>query len=150
MPQEGEMSPLFLQLVVVHRHSTFNNPKETIQTLKKNMIKNPNWQEATSWLFTKRGRVESRTTGNKSKPEVRMGFELRQLQSTTRPRCLPNMKDKMTCLIAQISGTAPLQRLWVQNLFRPEFSRLSLFLLLTVSTCSNNLMRTSTQEIRPL
>ena len=36
------------------------------------MIKSPNWQEATSWLFTKRGRVEkARTTGNKSKPEVR-------------------------------------------------------------------------------
>ena len=30
------------------------------------MIKNPNWKEATSWLFTKRGRVESETTGNKS------------------------------------------------------------------------------------
>ena len=26
------------------------------------MIKNPNWQEATSWLFTKRGGVESGTT----------------------------------------------------------------------------------------
>ena len=39
------------------------------------MIKNPNWQEATSWLFTKRGRVESGTTGNKSKQEVRTGFE---------------------------------------------------------------------------
>ena len=35
------------------------------------MIKNPNWQEATSWLFTKRGKVESGSTGNKSKSEVR-------------------------------------------------------------------------------
>ena len=34
----------------------------------RNMIKNPNWQEATSWLFTKRDRVES---GNKSKPGAR-------------------------------------------------------------------------------
>ena len=41
------------------------------------MIKNPNWQEANSWLFTKRGRVESGTTGNKSWPEVRTGFEPR-------------------------------------------------------------------------
>ena len=41
------------------------------------MIKNANWQEATSWLFTKRGRVESGITGNKSKPEVRTGFETR-------------------------------------------------------------------------
>ena len=39
------------------------------------MITNPNWQEATSWPFTKRGRVESGTTGNKFKPEVRTGFE---------------------------------------------------------------------------
>ena len=34
--------------------------------LNRNIIKNPNWQEATSWLFTKRGGVESGTTGNKS------------------------------------------------------------------------------------
>ena len=39
------------------------------------MIKNPNWQEATSWLFTKRGRVESGTTGNKCKQETRTRFE---------------------------------------------------------------------------
>ena len=32
------------------------------------MIKNPNWQELTSLLFTKRGRVESLTEENKSKP----------------------------------------------------------------------------------
>ena len=35
------------------------------------MIKNPSWREATSWLVTKRGRVKSGTTGNKSKPEIR-------------------------------------------------------------------------------
>ena len=39
------------------------------------MIKTPKWQEATRWLFTKRGRVESGTTGNKSKPEARTGFD---------------------------------------------------------------------------
>ena len=38
------------------------------------MVKSPNWQEATIWLFTKR---ESGTTGNKSKPEVRTEFEPR-------------------------------------------------------------------------
>ena len=41
--------------------------------LNRNMIKNPNWQDVTSWLFTKRGRVESWTTGYK--PEVRTGFD---------------------------------------------------------------------------
>ena len=40
------------------------------------MIKNPKWQEATSWLFSKRGRVESETTENKFWPEVRTGFGL--------------------------------------------------------------------------
>ena len=35
------------------------------------MIENPKWQEATSWLFSKRGRVESETTENKFWPEVR-------------------------------------------------------------------------------
>ena len=39
-------------------------------------MKKPNWQEATSWLFTKSGRVESGTTKSKSKPEVRVGSEL--------------------------------------------------------------------------
>ena len=40
------------------------------------MFKKPNWQETTGALFTKkRGRVESGATANKSKPEVRTGFE---------------------------------------------------------------------------
>ena len=59
------------------------------------MIKNPNWQETASWLFIKRGRVESGTTGNKSKPEVIMGFKPRPTACkpnslTTGPRRLPN------------------------------------------------------------
>ena len=47
---------MHLPIELVHRHPTF--------------------QEATSWLFTKRGRFESGTTrtGNKSKSEVRTGF----------------------------------------------------------------------------
>ena len=40
-----------------------------------NMIKNPKWEEETSWLFTRRGRVESGITRNKSSPEARMGYE---------------------------------------------------------------------------
>ena len=34
--------------------------------LNRNMIKNLNWWEATSWLFTKRGQVETGATENKS------------------------------------------------------------------------------------
>ena len=53
------------------------------------MIKNPNWQEATSWLFTKRGRVESGTTENKSKPEVGPGTRACKPNApTTTPCCL--------------------------------------------------------------
>ena len=51
------------------------------------------WREATSWLFTKRGGVEPGTTGNKSKPEVRTGFEpgaaaYKPNALTTGPHCL--------------------------------------------------------------
>ena len=43
-----------------------NTYKQIIQ-IQHNRIKNPNWQEATSWLFYKRGRgFELRTTENKS------------------------------------------------------------------------------------
>ena len=61
------------------------------------MIKNPNWQEAASWLFTKCGRVESGTIGNKSKPEAGMGFEPRATACkpntlATGPRGLPKRK----------------------------------------------------------
>ena len=63
------------------------------------MIKNPNWQEVTSWLFTMRGRVESRTTRNKSWPEVRKGFEpgataCKLNTRTTGPRLLPKKAYK--------------------------------------------------------
>lgn len=64
-----------LAMKLVHRHATFNNLKETIPTYQKHYIRNPNWQEVTSWLFTKHGRVESGATRNKSKPELRTGFE---------------------------------------------------------------------------
>ena len=33
------------------------------------MIKNPNWKEATSWLFTKRGRGESETLQPETNPD---------------------------------------------------------------------------------
>ena len=39
--------------------------------LNRNMIKNPKWQKATSWLFRKRCRVESGRTRNISWPKVR-------------------------------------------------------------------------------
>ena len=46
-------STLSYQATIVLRHPTFNYMKETKKKLTEVMIKNPNWQEATSWLFTK-------------------------------------------------------------------------------------------------
>ena len=59
---------------LVYRNPTLIMWKKQ-RKLDRNMVKNPNWQEATSWLFTKRGRVESGKTENKSKLEIRTGFE---------------------------------------------------------------------------
>ena len=81
------MVEVHLAITLVYRHTTVNNVKVTrIFKLNRNIIMNPNWQEAASWLFTKGGRVESRTTGNKSKPEVRTGFE--PVAATCKPNAL--------------------------------------------------------------
>ena len=87
-----------LAIKLVHRHPTFNNLKETIIKLKRNMTKNPNWQEATSWPVTKRGKIESGTTGNKCKTEVRVGFEPRATA------CKPNALTTEPCSLPMIEG----------------------------------------------
>ena len=76
----------------VNRHSTFfNNLKETIFQLNRNMIKNQ-----IKNLFTIARGVESGITGNKSSPEVRTGFESARKPKplTTGPRLLqlPNFR----------------------------------------------------------
>ena len=72
-----------------------NIQKQIIQ-IQHNRIKNPNWQKATSWLFTlKRGReIELGTTKHKSSkwPERDSNPEPPDCKSdalSTRPRCLP-------------------------------------------------------------
>jgi len=47
------------------------------------MIKNPKWEEVTNWLFTRHGRVESRLTRNKSRPEAkdRIGTQGNMMQT---------------------------------------------------------------------
>ena len=72
---------------VVYKHST--------QILRnKNRIKNPNWQEATSWLFTRCGRAfEHRMTKNKSSRSPKWNLNSGPLDCeskalTTQPFCL--------------------------------------------------------------
>ena len=49
------------------------------------MIKKPNKQEETSWSFTKRGRVEFGTTGNKINPNQRLEWDSNPGQPRANP-----------------------------------------------------------------